>query len=478
MAAKKTYPQTQYLFLTIQAAGDFLFGFLGLSLAFFLRFHTPLSDVGYIGAIPSFESYFRLILVGALFLSATFAYLNLYDGRLLLRDRQCIAIMLKGVIFWVFVFLGTSLALKFEPAVSRLFVIASCFVTFLTLSVWRIAFSLHIHRSRFRQQLEQRVAIVGWNREVAEMCDTITNDRAHPYQVEGIILPDPEATNVDCKSLHLTYPVLGCLRDFEAVLEKKKIDILILSETHLPKEEVIKIAEVCEQHYVDFKVIPSYFQIFISGLKLQTISGLPILGVETLAINQLVNQNLKRLVDVVGALVGLLIALPIIAVLAILIKKQSPGPIFFRQERIGFNHRPFHMLKLRSMHVGADQDDHLNQSTLREDPRVFSTGSFMRRWNLDELPQFWNVLKGEMSLVGPRPERTFHVQQLGKSISHYNPRHSVKPGITGWAQVNGLRGDTSLEERVRHDLYYIENWSLWLDIQILFLTFIKRENAY
>lgn len=477
MAAKKTFPRTQYFFLSVQVAGDFLFGFLGLSLTYLLRFHTSLRDVGLMGpSTPSFEAYFPLILMGALFLSATFAYLNLYDGRLLLKDRQCISIMLKGVIFWVFVFLGTSLALKFEPRVSRLFVIFSCFVTFLTLAAWRIVFSRHLHRSRFRQQLEQRVVLVGWNKDVAQMCDTITRDRAHPYEIEGVIWVGSERAPSSCAGPAGRFPVLGHLEELEDLLERKRIDILILSEPHLPKEKLVEIADICEQHYVDFKVVPSFFQIFVSGLRLQTISGLPILGIETLAINHLVNQSLKRLVDVIGALIGLAISVPLIGLLAIFIKRESPGPIFYKQVRTGAHGTSFYIYKLRSMRLNAESDG--AQWAVKDDPRRTRIGTFMRATNLDEIPQFWNVLKGEMSLVGPRPERPELIVNFKKEISHYNPRHVVKPGITGWAQVNGLRGDTSLEERVRHDLYYIENWSLWLDIQILFLTFIRRENAY
>ena len=168
----------------------------------------------------------------------------------------------------------------------------------------------------------------------------------------------------------------------------------------------------------------------------------------------------------------------LVAVIGALILLESPGPILFRQERVGRGGRRFRMLKLRSMRLDADKQDHLSQSTLRDDPRLLRIGAFIRRWNLDEVPQFWNVLTGDMSLVGPRPERTFHSEKLSHEIPHYNARLMSKPGITGWAQVNGLRGDTDLTERVRYDLYYLENWSLLLDFQIMFQTFISRKNAY
>jgi lipopolysaccharide/colanic/teichoic acid biosynthesis glycosyltransferase len=170
-----------------------------------------------------------------------------------------------------------------------------------------------------------------------------------------------------------------------------------------------------------------------------------------------------------------------VLLLALLIKRESPnGPVFFRQTRVGSNHRPFTLYKLRSMKPDAATTDDAAQSTGRADPRLLRIGAFLRRWNLDELPQFWNVLRGEMSLVGPRPERPYHVEQLASAIPHYLPRHVVKPGLTGWAQVNGLRGDSDLTARAQHDIYYIENWSVWLDVQIVLLTFVRwrHENAY
>jgi exopolysaccharide biosynthesis polyprenyl glycosylphosphotransferase len=220
--------------------------------------------------------------------------------------------------------------------------------------------------------------------------------------------------------------------------------------------------------------VPSAFDVFVSGLRLQTVGRLPVLGVEELAITRLFNRTLKRLIDIAGALVGLIVSAPLVLVLATLVKRESPaGAVLFRQTRVGAGHRPFTLFKLRSMAPDAAASDNAQQSTRRDDPRLLRLGAWLRRWNLDELPQFWNVLRGDMSLVGPRPERPHHVDQLSALLPHYLPRHLVKPGMTGWAQVNGLRGDSDLGARVQYDIYYIENWSLWLDVQILLLTFVR-----
>ena len=253
--------------------------------------------------------------------------------------------------------------------------------------------------------------------------------------------------------------------------------MLIAARTDTPREQMIRAVEICERTYVEWKIIPSSFQILLSGLRLQSIGRLPVLGVEELAINKLFNRALKRGVDAIGALTGLLVSAPVIALLAILIKRESPGgPVFFRQTRIGTGHRPFTLWKLRSMQPDAAATDTIHVSTQRDDPRLLQIGAFMRRWNLDELPQYWNVLCSDMSLVGPRPERPHHVDQLSAVIPHYLPRHLVKPGMTGWAQVNGLRGESSITRRIQHDIYYIENWSLWLDLQIIALTFVRWKN--
>jgi len=306
---------------------------------------------------------------------------------------------------------------------------------------------------------------LGWNDEARALAQELAAQPAHPYRFCGAV-PLPGDAAADCN--------LGSLDELESVLRHHQIDVLIATRADTPRELMIRAVEVCERTYVEWKIIPSSFQILLSGLRLQSIGRLPVLGVEELAINKLFNRVLKRIVDILGALVGLLLGGPVISLLAMLIKRESPaGPVFFHQTRIGAGHRSFTLWKLRSMRPDAETTDADHVSTQRGDPRLLRLGAFMRRWNLDELPQYWNVLRGDMSLVGPRPERPHHVDQLSAVIPHYLPRHLVKPGMTGWAQVNGLRGESSITRRIQHDIYYIENWSLWLDIQILLLTFVR-----
>jgi exopolysaccharide biosynthesis polyprenyl glycosylphosphotransferase len=450
--------------------GDTGFAFAALALGYWLRYASPLGNLGIDVPDATFAAYLPLLLVGVAFLIAAYAQLNLYGERLLLRKFQSIALIIKGTTFWFIAYLGLSLVLKFEPPISRLFVVLAFGCVIAVMAAWRSFFYFLITRSVWRERLRQRVAILGWNDDALALATTLEADPAHPYRYCGAIPLPGDAGPPQA---------LGTLDELESALRTHAIDVLIAARSDLPKDLMVRAVETCERTYTEWKVIPSSFQILLSGLRLQTIGRLPVLGVEELAINQLFNRALKRAVDVLGALTGLVLGAPVLLALALLIKRESPGgPVFFRQVRVGAGHRPFTLWKLRSMQPDAASTDHARQSTARHDPRLLRIGGFMRGWNLDEIPQFWNVLCGDMSLVGPRPERPVHVDRLAHEIPHYLPRHLVKPGMTGWAQVNGLRGETDLARRIQHDIYYIENWSLWLDLQIIALTFVRWRNAY
>ena len=207
------------------------------------------------------------------------------------------------------------------------------------------------------------------------------------------------------------------------------------------------------------------------------ISGVPLLGVTQLPLNNPVNWMLKRALDVVGALVGIVLSAPAIALFGLLVYLESPGPIFYKQLRVGRRGRHFQIIKIRSMKLDAEKESGPRWAT-RSDARTLKIGAFMRRWNIDEFPQFWNVLKGDLSLVGPRPERPELIKKFREQILYYNARHNIVPGMTGWAQVNGFRGDTDLSERIRCDIYYIENWNPIFDLQIMFMTFFRWEGAH
>lgn len=271
--------------------------------------------------------------------------------------------------------------------------------------------------------------------------------------------------------------LLGTLDDLKLCIGTMNVHEIILTDSSIPHERIVQILLLCEQNLVSFKMVPDLFRIMTSSMDVQSLNDIPLLGISPWPLDRFWNRVLKRLEDIAGGLAGLLLSLPVIAVAAVQIKRSSPGPVFYRQQRCGEGGRCFTLYKLRTMPVDAESRTG-PVWTVENDNRRTGVGRFLRAYNLDELPQFWNVLRGDMSLVGPRPERPHFVEQFKEVIGNYMSRHVSKPGLTGWAQVNGLRGNTDLRERVKYDLYYLENWSMTFDFKILLKTLFARKNAY
>jgi exopolysaccharide biosynthesis polyprenyl glycosylphosphotransferase len=461
--------------IALAVLGDLAMVLGGLSLGYWLRFRSGWVTLGNEPAGLVFGDYAGLIGLGVVLLLVTFGYLQLYNSRKIPSFRKSALIVLKGATFWLFAFAGLSLVMKLQPPISRVYLVCSYAACLGAVLSWRWLYHhLLLRTPAIARTLRQRILFVGWTPESERMTSLVARDPEQAYAVAGWI-PAP----LSRREFHAMpgVPELGTCADLPALLHKHDIDVVILADLGVGYDEIVTLSNLCEKELIEFKIIPSYFQILLSSLKLEPVSGVPVLGVSELPLDRLVNRFLKRAVDIIGGTVGLMLSAPIIAVCGALIYLESPGSIFYRQVRTGRNGRNFHIYKLRSMRLDAESGIGARWAT-KDDPRRLRIGAFLREWNLDEVPQFWNVLKGEMSLVGPRPERPELIQNFKHRVPHYNARLASKPGMTGWAQVNGLRGDTSLEERVRFDLFYLENWSLWFDIQMLVQTFFKRENAY
>jgi exopolysaccharide biosynthesis polyprenyl glycosylphosphotransferase len=282
------------------------------------------------------------------------------------------------------------------------------------------------------------------------------------YRVIGFIDGD-----ADSRHEIMDVPVLGGVDDIPDVIKEHEIEEVIIGLPELPHQDLLAIIARCERGQVGIKIFPDLFQIIATELSIGDLGGLPLLSVRDIALRGW-KLTLKRAVDLVGSAVGLVLISPFLVLAAAIIKLDSPGPVFYAQERMGLDAKPFWCLKFRSMRTDAERDG--PGWTTAGDPRVTRVGRFIRKASVDELPQLINVLMGEMSLVGPRPERPVYVEQFRRSIPRYMDRHREKAGMTGWAQVNGLRGDTSIAERTKYDLWYIENWSLWLDFKIILRT--------
>lgn len=317
-----------------------------------------------------------------------------------------------------------------------------------------------------------RVLIVGTGEVGRMILQKILHSPGLGYRVVGLIDANGGAKAV------LGVPVVGRVADLPAAIERLQVDDVIIALPEATHQEILGIIAHCEREKVGIRVFPDVFQIMASEVSIGDLGGLPLLTVRDIALRGW-RMAVKRAVDIVFSAIALVLLSPIMMLTALIIKMESPGPVFYIQERMGLDARPFPMLKFRSMRSDAEANG--PGWTTPGDPRRTRFGAIMRRFSLDELPQFINVLLGDMSLVGPRPERPVYVEQFRRSIPRYMDRHREKAGITGWAQVNGLRGDTSIAERTKYDLWYIENWSLALDFKIMlrtvFLLFRDR-NAY
>src|SRR6266436_496311 len=450
-------------------AGDILLILSALLLSFYIRFQTPIREWG-INSRPELSDYLGYIILASVVYVGMLGYGGVYDHRNLLKLRLVTARILKWSVAWVGLILLASFMLKFEPPVSRVYCVMAWVITPSILVSWRSVFQLLLIRTSALSALRQRVVFVGWSQHSAHLARNFIHSPSSGYQVIGYIHGHAD------ERTEISVPYLGAIEEAERIISSVAIDILILADLDYDRERILQLANACEREMVEFKVVPSYFQILVSGLHLETISGIPVLGVSRLPLDQIVSRAIKRGIDIVGATVGLLFSLPIIFIFGAIVYSESPGPIFYRQRRSGRNGKPLDIIKIRSMRLDAEQDGKVGW-TVQNDPRRLRVGAFMRRWNVDEIPQFWNVLKGEMSLVGPRPERPELVARFKHDVPHYNARHNAKPGITGWAQIHGLRGNTDLAERINYDVWYMENWSLTLDFQIMGMTFFKRQNA-
>ena len=322
---------------------------------------------------------------------------------------------------------------------------------------------------------QKHILLIGYSRAAEQYIDRILSNPEWGYIVRGI-LADNKPRGTEYRGIK----VLGRVENLTIILPQNKLDEIAITLGLAEYHKLEHIVSMCEKSGVHTKFIPDYNNIIPTKPYTEDLLGLPVINIRHVPLSNALNAFAKRCVDLFGAIVALILFSPVMEVVSVIIKASSPGPLIFRQERIGLQNKPFPMYKFRSM-VVQDAASEKAKWTVQNDPRVTPIGKFIRKTSIDELPQLFNVLKGDMSLVGPRPERPQFVEKFREEIPRYMVKHQVRPGLTGWAQVNGYRGDTSIRKRIEHDLYYIENWTLGFDFKILFLTFFKgfvNKNAY
>lgn len=360
---------------------------------------------------------------------------------------------------------------NFSRVTLALFVILNTTIT----SINRICLRYTLRKYRKKGLNQKHCLIIGATNTSKELINRINKNKHWGYNVVGII---DNHKNKD--GYFEDFKVIGNFEDVEYVLDNKHIDIVFIT---ISAEEYIHIGSLlkaCERAGVKTNIIPYYHKYVPAKPRMDDLDGLTMVDTRYVPLDSYIMAFSKRIFDIVFSLFAIILASPIMLLSVIMIKLTSPGPVIYKQERVGLNRKKFYMYKFRSMKVQTEEEEKTKWST-KNDPRKTKWGSFMRKTSIDELPQFFNVLKGDMSIIGPRPERPYFVEKFRDEIPRYMIKHQVRPGITGWAQVSGFRGDTSIEGRIEHDLEYIENWTFLFDIKIVFLTIFKgfvNKNAY
>ena len=468
------------LLVALHIAADILSGVAAFALAYWVRFETVVTGFAPITkGHPPFRQYLSLLPFIGLLIPAAFHLQGLYRlrrGRTRVDDFFAVLVgsivaVLGGIAGTLYVqtyYAGDALKAQGYYEVSQLvWVLFLIFTVGLTFTARETARSYLRARWRSGKSL-RRVLIAGASDLGRTVADRLLEHRELGFTIVGFI--DDKAAAGDGIG-YRGLPLLGSLGDVASVCTDEHVDEIYVA---LPLEEHVKmlgVVEYASRECIDVHVVPDLLQLIALRARLEDLDGLPIISIHDVPLRGM-NSVIKRLTDIAISLGVIVFTSPFTLLVAFMIKRSSPGPVFYSQERMSIDGQSFRVYKFRSMPIDAEsatgpiwaRDD---------DPRATSIGRWLRRTDVDELPQFWNVLKGDMSIVGPRPERPFFVEQFKHRIPQYMLRHKVKAGITGWAQVNGWRGNTSLEKRIEFDLYYIENWSLTLDFKIMWLTVMK-----
>lgn len=442
------------------------------ALAFFIGYQLRLRSE--YENIQPFSAYWGMLLMHVASILIVFFFYRLYHRpRSLSYVDQFYAIFGAASVGMIISIALISLFFKNQLDYPRLMMVYVWMLTIILTSLGRAIQSRVQVSLQARNWGEERVLIVGTGEVGRLVMQKIRRTPGLGYRVVGFVDDEVKVKMVqDC-------PVLGGTDDIPELIESQQVNEVIIAMPEASHQEILRVAGKCDRGRVTVKVFPDVFQIMATEVSINDLGGLPLLTVRDVALRGW-RLTVKRVIDVVGSTAALVVMSPLMMLVSILIKLDSEGPVFFTQERMGLDGKSFLMLKFRSMRTDAEDTTGPVWAT-PQDTRRTRLGAFIRRFSIDEMPQFINVLLGDMSLVGPRPERPVFVEQFKQNIPRYMDRHKEKAGLTGWAQVNGLRGDTSITERTKYDLWYIENWSVALDLRIMIRTFMSiftDRNAY
>ena len=458
--------ENQKILNTAQILLDILIFLFSMSDAYFLRF------LFYTGPRIQIDFYFKVSIIAIPIYLLIFNYYQLYESyrtkRLLLEISRVIKANLLGIILIVIL----SFLFK-EVNISRMVILIFGIINTMLMILIRVILRKALRSMRSKGFNIKRMLVVGYTDLAMEFVQKIISNKNLGYHVAGFLSNKFEG--YESANIMNLIPFKGRFEDLEKVMAEESIDEVVVALEYDQYDHLTDIINACEKAGTKINVIPFYTKYLPARPYIDEVEGLPVINIRHIPLDNLLNNWIKRLFDFFSALVLIVILSPFLLITAVCVKVTSPGPIFYKQERVGLNKKNFNMYKFRSMRVATDDSDK-TAWTMKNDPRKTKFGAFMRKYNIDELPQLFNVLNGNMSLVGPRPEIPFHVYNFKEEIPLYMVKHQVRPGITGWAQVNGFRGDTSIKGRIEHDIYYIENWSFLLDLKILIMTVFKGVN--
>ena len=460
---QKYFNQLHIVIDGLVVAGSYL-------LAWFLKFEGFLSQGSTLAHTPAFYfSALYYLVPGYLII---YYMCKMYVPKRSQRLETELSAVVRANIIGVAAFMIAITLFKVEDFSRGLIAIFSVTNTILAFTV-RCTIRSLLRKFRKKGYNLKYILIVGYSRAAEEYINRLNANPQWGYVVRGIL-----DNNVPIGTVYKGVKVVGVIDDIDVVLPGATLDEIAVT---LPLSDYDMLAEIvskCEKSGVHTKFIPDYSSLIPNRPYTEELDGLPVINIRYVPLTNTLNAVVKRIFDFIFSLAGIIILSPLMIILALIVRFSSKGPVIYKQERIGLHNKSFNIYKFRTMRV-QEVTEEQKAWTVKDDPRVTKSGRVMRRFNLDELPQLFNILKGDMSLVGPRPERPQFVEQFKEEIPRYLIKHQVRPGLTGWAQVNGFRGDTSIHKRISYDLYYIENWSFGFDLKILFLTIFKGfKNAY
>ena len=441
-------------------------------LAWWLKFEGPFADTG--AGAYTMEFYFSALyfVVPAYLL---LFYLNkMYTPKRTQRIETVITQVFGANVMGAVAFLVCIGAFKigdFSRGLIGLFAI----INVILLILERLIVRSVLRHVRAKGLNMKYVLLVGYSRAAEEYITRIKMNPQWGYIVRGIL-----DDKVPRGTMYKGCKVIGSIDNLTDILPMSQLDEIAVTLSLADYDRLEEIVGMCEKSGVHTKFIPDYNSLIPNKPYTEDLNGLPVINIRYVPLSNTFNALCKRIVDILGSLTGIILLSPFLIIVAIIIKLTSKGPIIFKQERVGLHNKPFYMYKFRTMYVQSEEEEAKGWTT-KDDTRVTKVGKFFRKTSIDELPQLFNILVGDMSIVGPRPERPQFVEKFKEEIPRYMIKHQVRPGLTGWAQINGYRGDTSIRRRIDYDIYYIENWTMGFDFKIMFLTIFRglmNENAY